>query len=231
MNTLRTKTLYAAVAVFAAASSHAATVTVLGSAPTVDGADIANLNAAGLVSSDLLNGDRGYAGQTFTTGSNPAGYTLNSVSFYQTRSVGTTGGRFRARLGTLSGSDITTFYTDETADEANSAYTLSGNGDDWIQYTFTTPQTLAANTTYTLDLGRGDGGNYIGWGESTGTDYSGGISYRTGGTYNSGPTNPIITDSGVDRIFHLDIAAVPEPGSLALLGLGALLIGARRRRG
>ena len=59
---------------------------------------------------------------------------------------------------------------------------------------------LSPNTTYTIDLGRGDGGNFIQWGES-GNDLSGEVSYFTSSTYNAGPTNPVTTSVLSDKIF------------------------------
>lgn len=227
------KTLLTTLAVAATLSfgtSDAASVIVLGGAPTVNGADIANLNVGALSGGDILNGDRQHSGTTFTTGSNATGYTLTSLTFYQTRATTSTGGRFKFRLGTISGSTFTSIYADETADEANNAYTLSGSGNDWIQYTLTIAQTLAANTTYAVDLGRGDGGNYITWGHTANTEYSGGQVYRSGGQYNAGPGTTASTVNA-DKLFHLDIAAnaIPEPSSAILGALGAILLLRRRR--
>ena len=63
-------------------STHAATITVSATAPTQDGADIAQL-----ASSNDPGGNQGHVwsnrplhGQTFTTGPNPSGYMLNAVS-------------------------------------------------------------------------------------------------------------------------------------------------------
>ena len=55
-----------------------------------------------------------------------------------------------------------------------------------------------------------------------------GDSFRLGGALNNGNANLQLTDNGSTWTIE---AVVPEPGSLALLGLGGLLVGARRRRG
>ena len=84
------------------------TVTASAIAPTIDGADIAMLDAIGQFDP---GGDEGHVwsnrpiqGQTFTTGANPTGYNLNSVTLQnEENSFGNNTGGFTVRVGTVVG--------------------------------------------------------------------------------------------------------------------------------
>lgn len=119
---------------------------------------------------------------------------------------------------------------------------------------------VAANTTYTLtvdlgdrtDLGFAGGELRLGIGNTFGTNlltatvvsndtpangqWSTWVStFTTGASPSAGALRVELLNTGADQTLfdnvRLDAAPVPEPGSLALLGLGGLQIGARRRRG
>ena len=93
------------------------TITASATAPTVDGADIANLGTP--TSLDDTNGviwyDTAVRGQTFTTGSNAAGYDLDAITVRSYSSqwgvnlghdpVGF--GPFSVQVGTISGTTLT----------------------------------------------------------------------------------------------------------------------------
>ncbi|MCG8584288.1 MAG: hypothetical protein MI757_06210, partial [Pirellulales bacterium] len=82
--------LIAVVATYSiAAPIQAATLSWSASAPTVDGADIANFTGSSTDAGNVQGGDDGATyvahdrpalGQTFTTGSNALGYDLNAIS-------------------------------------------------------------------------------------------------------------------------------------------------------
>ena len=210
-------------------TSNAATLSSTTTAPTPDGADIFNL-VTPQTTGDILNGDRPAAGQTFLTLGNSAGYTLSALTMYQTRTVTTTGGTWNLRLGTVSGTTFTPVATD-TLTIGNNALSLSGNGDDFITYTLTTPLELDPNTLYGIDLVRTGGGNFVNWGENANTNYGGGQAYTSPPNGSGGPT---LSLSNNDRIFLVDLVentTAPEPSTLILAVLGLVgLAGTRRRR-
>lgn len=84
-----------AIALSPAAASFAAPVSWSATAPTIDGADIANFTGASNDAENISHpgfgagsdegaycaGNRPARGQTFTTGSDPAGYTLQAVTY------------------------------------------------------------------------------------------------------------------------------------------------------
>lgn len=203
-----------------ASASNAALFSISTTAPTVDGADIAQLGQTDADwDTSVIWGDRPARGQTFTTGSETAGYALNAFTLKSAFAQGGNG-TYSLRVSTLSGSDLTVFATDSVQTATNVAV------DDYVSFTFDSPVVLAPNTLYAIDVVRAGSG----WHSYRNTDdnaYAGGTAYSSG---DKGVPELTINTHGHDRLFHLDIAAVPEPGSMALLGLGVLLI-ARRRRG
>ena len=209
------KTTYmAAIAcwISAALTAGAASLSVSATAPTQDGADIANLTLPP-TSSDIINGDRPAAGQTFLTLGNSTGYTLTSLTIYNDRAVATSGGTWNLRLGTVSGSTFTQTIAD-TITVGGTALTLGGTGEDYITFTLTTPVFLSANTLYGIDLVRTGSGNWLTWAE-TGNDYGNGQSYTSGP---DGVGSSTLTLAGAnDRIFHLNIEAMPPRGTLFLM--------------
>ena len=203
-------------------SVMAATVTVSTTAPTVNGADIANLTGT---SDANANGDHGHLwnnrphqGQSFTTGSNVGGYQINSVTL---RSLSTnSGSQFNVVVGTLSGSTLTQIGTTEFATPPSYS-----NG-QYITFTFDTPLTLAANTTHAFLWGSA-GAGFITSNNTDGTVYTGGTAISSGDN-NVPDLNNVITRS-VDRTFHVDLVAVPEPSSALLAILGGCFLLRRRR--
>ncbi len=219
-------TAAACLAVFLSTPASAAVITKSATAPTVDGADIAQLNSAG---SYDIGGNQGHIwsnrpaqGQSFMTGSNPGGYTLNAITF-QTRQAVNHNSIFQTRVGTISGTAFTQTYTED--------FTKIGfSANDYITTTFTTPQSLSPDTLYGWDWGT-DGSGFI-TNNNADTNYAGGSAYSSDGPGGFGGAS-ITLHNGAgggtgDRVFHLDIAAVeaetvPEPASIAiwtLLGLG-----------
>jgi hypothetical protein len=198
--------------VLAMVSAEGASLSVSTSAPTQDGADIYNL-VTPATGSDIINGDRAAAGQTFLTDGNTAGYTLSSLTIYNTRAVSTSGGTWNLRLGTVSGTTFTTNMTD-TVTVSGSALSLTGSGGDYITYTLTTPYRLLPNTLYGIDIVRTGAGNWLQYGE-TGNVFGDGQSYTSPPNGLGGPT--VAFTSTQDRIFHLDMEALPSSGILFLV--------------
>tara|TARA_B110000908_G_C9950459_1_gene312321 strand:- start:56 stop:583 length:528 start_codon:yes stop_codon:yes gene_type:complete len=105
----------------------------------------------------------------------------------------------------------------------------------WATFTFDTPVALAANTTYGVDLGQAT--NPHGW--QQGIPYLGrsldngpvGDEFSSGAAPQVGEGNGDANFNGSrDMIYHLDLSAVPEPSTTALLGLGGLALILRRRK-
>jgi len=229
----KTTLLTALTAITSVGAANAATISVSTTAPTVDGSDQANLVAStgGL----SIYGDRPVQGQTFTTSAD-AGQSLLSLTVAISEGTGTPdifeGWKdYLVRFGTvdtLSSGTLTPIYEEVTRQNDD----LSLNDEHYHTFIFDTPIALAANTTYAFDIGVA--GSQNGWPDGIPSLRRSGDSYAGGQRYQGAQTNQADTNYGIngtsgDILFHADIA-VPEPGSLALLGLGGLMMIKRRRR-
>ncbi|MFT5881756.1 MAG: hypothetical protein ACI9FG_000243 [Crocinitomicaceae bacterium] len=112
------------------------------------------------------------------------------------------------------------------ASETTGIVTDNVAANDYVTFTFTSPVALVANTIYAFDLGRPASG-YATFRNSDDNSYTGGTSYSSGSNAAGGGA---ISTHGTDRVFHLDIVAIPEPTTNALLGLGGLALILRRRK-
>ena len=198
----------------------AATISISSTAPTVDGADIANLTGGTDAGGDQghIWGNRPLQGQSFTTGSNAGGYQINSVTL-RSRST-TTGATFNVVLGSLSGGVMTQIGSTETASPGSYS-----NG-QYITFNFDTPLTLAANTSYGFLWGS-TGTGFITDNSANDTAYGGGSAISSGAN-NVVDLNNVVNRT-VDRVFHIDLVAIPEPSAALLALLGGLFLLRRRR--
>lgn len=207
-----------------ASASHAGVISVSQAAPTVDGADIFNDNGTTDAGGDGDPGhiwsDRPHQGQTFVTGSNAGGYELSSVTLKNLSTTRTSNPTFNLLIGSITGTTFTQVGTTETAVAPDFA------PGDYITFKLDTPVLLDANTTYGFLWGTGDSG-FIPTNNMDDSTFPGGTAISSGD--NNSPDLDNLIPRNLDRVFFLDIAEVPEPGTLVLLGLGMFSLMGRGR--
>ena len=242
-------------------AAHAGVITVSASAPTFANGDtvISQPTSVGGANGQY-DSDNNYhgAGQSFTTGSNAAGYKLKSFTYELDTSNSPTG-TFNFEVISLA-TPNTSVSTNTSLNSPEGTYTVVGmdtatasagtwvSNSHYITFSFGPPVSLAANTTYAFDV---SGPTYFNIdhaaGESTPVnsnvsqiainEYSAyGASVGATGSY---IVSGFITDyangaGAYNRVFYADTTAnpVPEPAALGLMGvggLGLLLIGKRRK--
>ena len=188
-----------------------------------------NIDGTGIKSDDndestYVAPDRPSKGQTFTTGSNPTGYTLQSFTFQHViwpvfLTNGTwydiqPGDTFGFQIGTVFDTVKTPIRTG-VAQYSGAAITGSGTSGSGRFLTFDLSgiglAALSPNTTYYFEIAPASGGPYFELNGSKTGDYAGGKAFRG----NSGTDNGTIA-SGVniltgDRVFHANLAKVQPP--------------------
>lgn len=231
-------------------SGHAQSLIYSPTQPGFGANDINNLSAgvddagnvnAGDDAATYLAHDRGAIGQTFTTGNSAAGYNLSGVWMQHATYSNTwwdvtqSGGvQLVYRLTDPSAAGTAGFVLDSetynvTGAEANNMGTgFPGVGSGtWVYFELSGPITLAPNTVYGFDVATGASSpNYFFETAGDNADvYAGGEAYTTvrGG-------NVMTTFSGGDHVFGVMLTAVPEPSTLALVGLGGLALMFYRKR-
>lgn len=207
----RAKTLLVLAAVaslLTCGAAQAAVISVSSSAPTVDGADIAQLSG-----STDAGGDQGHVwsnrplhGQSFTTGSFAGGYTLNAVTLKNLNSSNGGSSSWSVRVGPIDGSNVLNPSVSEVA--GGSGVNMVGN--TFVTWALDTPLGLTPNTLYGFDVFP-SGSGFIS-ANNSGDAYAGGTAFSSGGVYPASPPNPL-TMHGFDRVFHVDLTegAPPPP--------------------
>lgn len=217
-------------------------ITLSNSAPVPDADDISNLTPT-LTEANVNNGDfnsvyifsdRPAQGQTFITGSNPGGYTLDAVTVQHRPSQFSNayeGNPLVLRIVQPDASDATDIDPPLVTDPGTLPDTTGyfGSNGTYITFNLAAPVTLLPNTVYGFDFAAPEGARTNGF-ELAGSNadtFSGGTAYSSGGSGAGGATALYRTG---DREFVVTLTAVPEPASLAL-GLSAGLLLLRRTRG
>lgn len=205
-------------------------------------------------SSTYVAFDRQGQGQTFLTGGNAGGYsitgfwvqhcgyTANTGATYYWMPVGSqlgirvTNPAASGTPGFVLSSEVYAITGSEPDVLPTAAIANSPNGTGtWVHVALGTPVPLAANTLYGFDLTgirtTGSGADLffelLGIKDTAvgGNPYANGAAYRTG---SNGLANDILTTRTGDRVFVVEL--VPEPTTIALLGLGSLAALRRRRK-
>jgi autotransporter-associated beta strand protein len=172
-------------------------------------------------------GDKASKGQSFTTGPNPAGYTISSVTIRHILwtnflANGTfmnipTASTFPFRFGTISGANITGILT-TNATYSGSTLNFAGTGGTGIYFTFDLSNaglaTLAPNTTYFFELASTANPPYFELHntQTNATSYTGGTAFYGDTTANldqSGVVN--LPPFGGEFAFVAKLAAVGAP--------------------
>ena len=245
-------------AISLASAAHAAVLSFSTNAPAVGPNDISNLVGTSTADANVNPSGGGYSyvahdnvvqGQSFLTGSNPAGYRIESVTLqhvlYNTPDVtyydtSEANGLFNIRITHPTSATALQVIDTETAatvpgDPNNIGVALPGQGTGYfVTFGLATHPILLPNTVYGFDVG---GANTTFF-ETNGTNanpYAGGTAYISGNADLAPGVGDLTLTAGTgDHVFIVKLTpvAVPEPASLALLASGALaLLSSRKRRG
>ena len=167
----------------------------------------------------------GPPGQTFITGAVP--FTLAAITVKGFANMGTSFGSLTAATWTISVSSVNAGVLTLVDQETTGIFNPT-NGANYLTFTFDTPVTLNASTSYAYDIFTSVG--YFGFAKSATDVYAGGSAMLHGSTSRAAADGAsVINTQTVDRTFF--IQAVPEPSTcLLILSSSAGLIGLRRRR-
>lgn len=220
------KNMIAGLLLAVGASSANAALTITAVAPTTDGGDQASLAGAGNFGRSF-NGNDSDVGQTITTGSNVGGYNLNAVAFQvKTTRTEVANATFAIRIVTVDALGNGVELTDIT-----SGFTFTGDATALDYFIFHFADVLvAANQVYSVEARITDVGDGVKTANYTMAANSN--AYTPGGLQNNVHTLPTsgYALAGSDAQFHVNLVAIPEPSSTALLGLGGLALILRRRK-
>jgi regulation of enolase protein 1 (concanavalin A-like superfamily) len=259
---LRTAIALGGLALLAAGQARAATLSFSSAAPSGGSASIAswtgatfdadNVGGTGVNSNGSPNNgaandgttyaasDRPAQGQTFTTGSNAGGYTLDTITVRMagytnnTASGGnntfwnlaSTSATFTVRVGKLNGATFIplTIERASSGGSGNPGASSSANGPGtYLTFALAAPIILQPNTTYAFDVATTSTGNYfemlgIRDGASGGNPYTAGTAYTSGATGAGGGT---VTTLAGDRAFQVSLTPYTPgaPGAFVHPGL------------
>jgi hypothetical protein len=192
----------------------------------------------------------GTVGQTFTVGANSTLHAITILGRGDSASLWS-GGPQPFTAGTIWSIQIASVNTLTGAltpldVEANTTYVPTGGGANfsgYITYTLATPVSLTAGAEYAFNLFVNDGTpgqSWFGLAHSTGDAYAGGTAQNSDSTVVNTPGTGPVNGYGAfaapnaanyDYVFAAQGSVVPEPTTLALIGLGGFgLMAAARRR-
>ncbi len=215
------------------ALSANAAMTISSTAPTLDGGDQGKVGASDTQNfGKSFNSGTSDVGQSFTTSTNVGGYAMDSVSFKlraaQTDVGVTTPATFSLRIIEITGGDntaagiYTTIYT-----SATQSFTGSFAADDWFTLTLPDSVALEANTLYGVDIRVVSGGTGAVFATSMKAGsggYAAGRFYDPGWGVSPTASGSLNLTSTEDMMFHVNLAAIPEPSAALLGGLGLLAL-------
>jgi hypothetical protein len=185
-----------------------------------------NIDGTGIESDDndestYVAPDRSSKGQTFTTGSNAAGYTIESCTFQQViwpvfLTNGTwydiqPGDTFEFQVGTIFDTVKTPIHTG-VAQYSGTATTGSGTSGSGNFLTFDLSDAglapLSPNTTYYFEIAPASGGAYFELNGSKTGDYAGGKAFRGNAGADAGNIASGVNALTGDRVFHAKLTKV-----------------------
>ncbi len=199
-----------------------------------------------------VSSDRNSKILSFTTGSASTSYTLNSITVQQVEQLGNqangtyanvqSGQDFQVQFGNISGTTLLPTYTDTSAAYTGSGFsdvgdtgtgTYDGGQGIYLTFTFPTPLTLAASTSYYFELTSGAGSPYFEMNSTSAIGYAGGGAYVGDTPGQLDADNTVTADTGEFAfVAGLTAISVPEPTTAALgLAFAPLLLARRRRAG
>lgn len=194
--------------------------------------DVDNLDGTGVASGDndestYVAADRSSKGQTFTTGSNPGGYSLRSFTFQHVGwpvylNNGTwydiqPGDIFEFQIGALSDTVKTPIHTG-LAQYSGSSITRAGQGTsgsgNFLTFDLSSVglPDLAPNTTCYFEIAPAAGHPYFELNGSKAGAYTGGSAFRGNDGADDGTIGTGVVPLTGDRIFHADLTAIAAPG-------------------